>query len=308
MPASSTTPAAPVLCAGVTVALATPVDRKGRPDPAGIGRLVERALAGGVVGISPLGSTGEGARLAAAQRLDVLTAVVAAASGRVPVIAGLPLTAIADAPNELERYAEAGAAAALVAPPSYYPADEATLIRTFTTLADVSAIPLVLYNIPVFTKVSLPAGVVAELAQHDQILGIKDSSRDLEYLASIAYNTADFSFDVVTGSDTLLLASLGVGALGAIAASANLVPDIGSGICSAATAGEVDKAASLQRHLFAIVTACRRGIAPAGWKASLELAGVCSANLVAPAGRLARAEQDAIRADLESLEPELLAR
>lgn len=297
-----------VLRGGVMVALATPLDDRGNLDRDGIGRLVERVLAGGVVGISPLGSTGEGARLSRAQRHAVLGAVVQATAGRVPVIAGLALTALQGAADELRGYADIGASAALVAPPSYYPADEDTLRRTYLTIAETTELPLVLYHIPSFTGVGFAVPLVAELAEHPQVVGIKDSSRDLEYLAAVCFATRGSDFRVLTGSDTLLQASLSFGAHGAIAASANLVPELAAGIHAAARAGDCDRAAELQQRLFAIVTACRRGIGPAGWKAALELAGVCSARLVAPADRLDPGAVAALRADLRRLAPELFAR
>src|SRR5699024_7424986 len=106
--------------------------------------------------------------------------------------------------------------------------------------------------------------------------GIKDSSRDMEYLQAVVYATAGADFAVLTGSDTMLLASLQLGAVGTIAASANLVPEIGRAVYDAVRRGDLAAAATAQERLFTIVQACRVGLPPAGWKAALAWAGVCA--------------------------------
>lgn len=274
---------------GVVTALVTPLDSAGRLDEEGLDRVVDRALAGGVVGLSPCGSTGEGARLSKEQRLRVVRRVRARA-GNVAVLPGVPVTAVPDAHEELAELGRIGVTAALVAPPSYYPCDDEDLVRLFTMLADESPVPLVLYNIPVFTGVPLPVDVVSRLAGHPCIVGIKDSSRDMDYLQSVVRALGDGEersrFTVYTGADTLLLASLLVGADGAIAASSNLVPEIGVDVFTAMAEGDLSQARHSQQRLVQVVTACRQGAFPAGWKAALHLAGVCGPHLAAPAAPL----------------------
>jgi dihydrodipicolinate synthase/N-acetylneuraminate lyase len=291
---------------GVTVALVTPLDERGGLDEAALERIVARAVARGATGLSPCGSTGEGARLSRPERLSVLRAVRRLAPDEMPVIPAVPVGAVADAITELAEVAEAGASAALVAPPAYHPSDSEDLERLYLALADASAVPLVLYNIPAMTKSSIPPAVVRELAGHPRIAGMKDSSRDLEYLESVLYGTRAQDFSVLTGSDTMLVASLLLGARGTIAASANLVPELSVGICGSMRDGNLEKALELQRQLFLIVKACRRGNTPAGWKAALEWAGLCSARLAAPAGRLPDDETRELTADLALLLPEVV--
>lgn len=260
---------------GVMAALVTPLREDGALDTDGLARLVETVAGGGADGISPAGSTGEGALLTREQRLTLTARVRQLAPPGMPVIPGVPLVSIADGPAELEALAAAGATAALVAPPAYYPLSDGGVLRIYQDLADAAPLPLVLYNIPVFTKVRLSPAVVARLAEHPAIIGIKDSSRDMEYQQQLITATAEADFSVLTGTDTLLVASLALGAAGAIAASANLVPDLGSGIYHAFEAGDMTTAVRLQQRLARIVAACRRGYFPAGWKAALEIAGVC---------------------------------
>lgn len=277
--------------AGVMVALATPVHPGGALDEGGLERLVERVVAGGVDGVSPLGSTGEGARFTRAQRRDITRRVRELVPPGMPVIPGLPLATPAEGPAELEGLAEAGATAALVAAPCYYPLSDEGVLGVYETVAEHSPLPLLLYNIPVYTKIVIAPWVVARLAGHPAVAGIKDSSRDLEYQQRVIEVTAAAEFGVLTGADTLLLAGLTLGAAGIIGASANLVPELTTGVYRAFAAGDVAGARPLQQRLARITAACRAGPAPAGWKAALEIAGVCAACLVPPGTGLPAGER-----------------
>ena len=271
---------------GAMVALLTPLDADGRLDEHGLERLVERVVAAGIDGISPNGSTGEGARLGRERRIAVATRVRKLAPDGMPVVSGVPLTTLDEGRAELDYLAELGATAALVAPPSYYPLPDESVLRMYEALAGDAPLPLLLYNIPIFTKVRLAPGVVARLATHPAIAGIKDSSRDMEYQQELIAATADAEFAVLTGADSLLVASLAVGVAGSITAGANLVPELPVGIQRAFHAGDFRTATELQRRLARIVAACNAGEPPAGWKAALSVAGVCGPDLAAPAAAL----------------------
>src|SRR5216684_2434913 len=194
---------------GVLPALVSPLHRDGNADESGIKRLVDHVISGGVHGLVPLGSTGEGAALGERTRWQVLKSVIEAAAGRVPVICGVAQPHLEAARAEVAAAARLGASAALVAPPFYYPTDQATLRAFYRRLAADSKIPLLLYNIPQFTKVYAEPSTVAELATDGTIAGIKDSSRDFEYFENVRLATRSLEhFRMFTGSDTMLLASL----------------------------------------------------------------------------------------------------
>jgi 4-hydroxy-tetrahydrodipicolinate synthase len=277
---------------GAMAALATPWQSGGSGagsgsaggglDMGGLERLVERIVSGGADGISPAGSTGEGALLTRAQRIELTKRVRQLTPAGLPVITGLPLTTLTDGPAELDALAAAGADAALVAPPSYYPLSDDAVRKLYAELADTTPLPLVLYNIPVFTKVRLSPAVVGWLAGHPAVIGIKDSSRDMEYQQQVIAATAAADFAVLTGTDSLLVASLVLGAAGTIAASVNLVPELPTGIYRAYGASDMKTALRLQEELARIVAICRPGLFPAGWKAALEIAGVCERVAVPP--------------------------
>jgi 4-hydroxy-tetrahydrodipicolinate synthase len=291
--------------AGVMVALVTPVDENGEVAAEAVEHLVERVLAGGVGGISPAGSTGEGPKMTSAERVSLTARVRALVPPGVPVVPGVPAANLTDALSEIAALDRAGASAALVSPPSYYPLADEAVLSLFETLADRSPLPLLLYNIPVFTKVRIAPQVAAALAGHPNVIGMKDSSRDMEYQQQVirACSGADGGFSVFTGTDTLFVASLVIGASGAIVASANLAPELPVGIYQAFTSGDVETARRLQEQLVRVVAACRRAPLPAGWKAALEIAGVCGANPVQPGAVLSSGQRAELEAELAQALP-----
>lgn len=258
---------------GVSVALVTPMTSDDTIDGPGVDRLVASVLAGGATGLSPGGSTGEGARLSRAQRRELISRVAGAAEGR-PVIAGVPPSAPEDLRAELADVAAAGAQAALLTPPWPYRLSDAELVEHTERIADTSPLPVVLYHIPALAGIGYPPAVVERLAAHPRIVGVKDSSRELEYLHAIARRTAGAEFRIVTGTDTLLPESLAAGAVGAIVASPNVAPRWTPELFQAARAGDLERVAKIRGDLVDLVTAARAESFPAGWKAAAQLAGV----------------------------------
>ncbi len=170
---------------GVLPALISPLRSDGRVDEAAVARVVEHVIEGGVHGLLALGSTGEAASLDETARRTILSSVIAATAGRVPVICGVAQSHLSAARTEVEAAAQLGAAAALVVPPFYYPIDQATVLTFYRRLAADSPVPILLYNIPQFTKVVAEPASVATLAREGTIAGIKDSSRDFEYFEGV---------------------------------------------------------------------------------------------------------------------------
>jgi 4-hydroxy-tetrahydrodipicolinate synthase len=286
---------------GVLVALATPIRPDGHVDESAVGRLVEHVLAGGVHGLLALGSTGETASLDGASRRAMLTATVAAAAGRVPVICGVAQSHLGAARAEVEAAAATGADAALVAPPFYYPTDQTGVLEFYRSLAEGSPLPLLLYNIPQFTKVVAEPATVALLAREGVIRGIKDSSRDFEYFEGVRIATRDMpAFRVFTGSDTMLLASLTVGGAGTICGAGNVAPSLVVRIFDGYARGDLDAARSGQDLLYTLVGALRVGIFPLAIKAALHMLGVCEPWSAPPVRRLDERLEPALRRQLES--------
>jgi len=280
---------------GVIVALVTPVDRAGQVDHAALTLLVERLIERGVTGVSPLGSTGEGYSLGLEQRLAVVHTVARVVPPGTPVIPGVFAHNHEQAVAEIAACADRGATAALVAPPSYFPLAAAEQEAYFSRLADVAALPLVLYNIPAYSKIQIAAPVAAALASHPRVAGLKDSGRDLLYatelLDAVAAAGSDAAgFVVLTGTDALLTSYLLAGAQGTICANANVVPELVRAVYDAVRAGKLEDALRHEARLRAVQAAFNVGPLPAAYKAAVAAAGVGERWLVPPRLPLTDAE------------------
>src|ERR1700704_41489 len=259
---------------GVLPALISPLRSDGKVDEAAVGRLVEHVIKGGVRGLLALGSTGETASLDETARRTLLSSVVEAAAGRVPVICGVAQSHLAAARVEVAAAARLGAVAALVAPPFYYLIDQPTVLAFYRMLAKDSPIPILLYNIPQYTKVVAEPSTVATLAREGTIAGIKDSSRDFEYFEGVCIATRDLPrFRVFTGSDTMLLPALAMGGSGTICGAANVAPHWVVRIFEAFQRSDTVAARDAQDALYQLVMALRGGVFPAAMKAACPQQG-----------------------------------
>lgn len=264
---------------GVFPALVTPLDAGGTLDRRGLDRLLDRVLAANVAGIAPAGSTGEGPLLSQAMRVDLTQAVREHVNAEQWVIPGVPAATAAAALVEIELLGEAGANAVLVPPPWYYPLSQMEIVDYFAALADASTLPILLYNIPRLTKVSIEPGTAAELVAHPMIVGMKDSSGDLDHVIRTADATRT---PVLVGTDALFNAALCSGAAGTIGASGNLVPHDMCALFEAHLAGRLDEAERLQERVASIARACNGAGYPVGWKAALQVLGVCECHPALP--------------------------
>jgi 4-hydroxy-tetrahydrodipicolinate synthase len=272
---------------GVLIALATPANRDGAVDEGAIGRLVDHVIAGAVHGVLALGSTGETASLDEPARRKVLAATVEATAGRVPVLCGVAQPQLSSAVAEVKAARELGADAVLLAPPFYYPTSQASLKEFYSLVAGASALPVMLYNIPQFTKVVAEPATVAALAREGAIQGIKDSSRDFEYFEGVCLATRDMpAFRLFTGSDSMLLASLAMGGCGTICGAGNIAPAWVVSIYDAFQRGDMAAARDAQDRLYRLVAAVRDGVFPTAIKAALHLMGICEPWTAPPATRL----------------------
>lgn len=285
---------------GVLPALISPLRRDGTVDEPAVARLVARMTAGGVSGLVALGSTGEAASLDESARRRILSTVIAATAGRLPVICGVAQSHLAAAQREVQAAARLGAAGVLVTPPFYYPIDQATVLSFYRRLAEESPMPVMLYNIPQFTKVVAQPATVATLAHEGTIVGIKDSSRDFEYFESVCVATRGLpDFRIFTGSDTMLLASLAMGGAGTICGGANIAPGWVVRIFDDFERGDLKAARTHQDLLLELVLAVRAGVFPSAIKAALHLQGLCEPWLAPPVAPLGEAPLSVLRQQLD---------
>jgi len=265
---------------GIWVPLVTPF-RGGVVDHAALARLVAHCLEGGVSGFVVCGSTGEPWALDEAEQHAVLRTVLDEAGDR-PVLMGLSGNHERSVHERLKRLGEHAIAGVLVSPPYYARPSQAGLVEWFSRVADVSAQPLVLYDIPARTGVRIELATMLQLAAHPRIVGLKDcggSLRDTQVLIE------DARLQVLAGDDAQVFATLCLGGAGAIAASAQVYPAPFVAMHEAVRAQRMDEARSLAHVLAPLIELLFSEPNPAGFKALLAHLGLIEDELRPPMTR-----------------------
>jgi 4-hydroxy-tetrahydrodipicolinate synthase len=268
--------------AGVLVVLVTPLRADETVDEEALRKLVRRVLAGGVHGVVALGSASEFAVLADEQKRRAIAITVDEVSGRVPVVVGTGEPGTKRAIEMTQVASRLGADAALVVPPYYYVPREDAVLRYYRTVAAEGGLPILLYNIPFFTKVTLDLDVVRRLAEEPGIVGIKDSSSNLRYFQRLTSTVKSATFSVVTGSDSLLFAQTVAGGDGCISPGANVVPEWFVALWQAMAHDRWPEAWEIQQRIQALHQGIGYGAFPAGIKGALSLLGIGQTVVAAP--------------------------
>lgn len=233
---------------GSIVALVTPMKADGAVDFEALEALIEWHIAEGTHGIVPMGTTGESATLDTPEHLVVIRRTIEVAAGRVPVIAGTGSNATMEAVHQTQEAERLGADACLLVTPYYNRPTQEGLYRHYKAIAEVTSIPLVLYNVPPRTATDMSADTVARLAEVDGIVGIKEACGDPERVAAIRSRVPD-DFIVLSGEDAQTLRMLELGAVGTISVTANVLPRMMSDFCTAWLTGDTDRARELDAAL-----------------------------------------------------------
>jgi len=237
---------------GSIVALVTPMTADGDVDWPALERLVEWHVESGTHGIVPMGTTGESATLDTDEHLQVIKRTIDVVAKRIPVVAGTGSNSTAEALHQTQEAQAAGADACLLVTPYYNKPTQAGLIQHYLAIAADTDVPLVLYNVPPRTACDMQAETVAELAQHPQIVGIKEACGDANRVAQIrALLTKEVADDffVLSGEDAQNLQMFELGSKGCISVTANVVPALMSQFCEAYLNADHDLAAKLDAQL-----------------------------------------------------------
>jgi len=244
---------------GVYTALVTPYTKNNEVNEKVLRELINFLIEKGVSGLVPVGTTGEFVYLSEEERKRIIEIVVDEVNGRVPVIAGTGASSTLSA-LRLTKYAEdVGADAVLVVAPYYLRAADKGDFQHFYELANSTSLPIILYNIPQCTGGILRREVVEDLAELENIVGIKDSSGNMPYLMELLEKVGD-RISVLVGYDEVVLPALASGARGMILASANIIPDIWVKLYEAVTRGDLETARSIQMSIQKLVRIfCRHG-------------------------------------------------
>src|SRR5215468_1712023 len=280
---------------GVFPYLVSPIDRGGRVKTDVLARLADDLVAAGVHGLTPLGSTGEFAYLDREQRTAVVKATIAAAAGRVPVVAGVVSTSTADAVAQAQNYQRLGADGILAILEAYFPLHDAQVESYFRAIADAVDIPVVLYTNPQFQRSDLSLEVIAKLSAHPRIRYIKDASTNTGRLLSIM-NRCGESIRVFSASAHIPACVMLIGGVGWMAGPACLVPRESVRLYDLCRAGKWTEAMELQRRLWQINEAFARFNLAACIKAGLQAQGYPVGDPVPPQAALTADERRMVEA------------
>jgi 4-hydroxy-2-oxoglutarate aldolase len=292
---------------GVYPALTTPFAADGEVSLADVKYNIERYNSTGIAGFVVLGSTGESVLLSRTEMDEVLTTVRDAAGQGKRLIAGTGAESTADTIERTRRAAELGYHFALVKTPHYYkPAYKPeVLIAHYRRVADASPIPVLLYSVPIFTGVTLEAPEVGALAEHPNIIGIKESSGHVMRVAEIV-SACPADFQILTGSAGTMLAALTVGAKGAILALGSALPEMCVALFDLYRNGEIDKARALQNTLLKASKVIQSEHAIAGIKFVMDQRGYHGGIPRSPLVPLSDAYKQRIVELLSRIEPALV--
>lgn len=280
---------------GSMTALVTPF-RGGDVDWACMEKLVDRQIGGGTDWLVPCGTTGESPTLTSAEHDRLLATVIARAGGRRPVMAGSGTNATTETIRRTRSAAAAGAQAALIVAPYYNRPTDEGLFRHYAAVAEAVDLPIVMYNVPIRTGVSISNDVIVRLRnQYPHIVGLKHATGSVDGVTDLL-DRCDIT--VLSGDDNITWPLMALGARGVISVISNLRPSLMKALVDAGLSGDVTAARRHHGEVFALAAALGRfGPNPIPIKTAMALQGLCTEEFRLP---LCPMEESA-RASLERL-------
>ena len=265
---------------GMATAIITPMTKDGI-DYEALGRLIEFQIENGINAIVVMGTTGENATIEPEDQKEVIRYTVEKVAKRIPVIAGTGTNNTEHVLNNTRNACEVGADAVLVVTPYYNKATQNGLIKHFTTVADVSTVPVILYNVPSRTGCNLLPKTVAKLAEHPRIAAVKEATGNMAQMVEIMSLCGD-KIDVYSGEDALTVPMMAMGAAGTISVLSNVVPKEAVAMTDACKAGAYKTAADWQCKLLPLTNALFSEVNPIPVKAAASAMGFGEENLRLP--------------------------
>ena len=284
---------------GCGTALVTPFSESGQVDFGALRALVDWQIAEGIDFLVACGSTGEAQTLDDAERERVVAAVVEVAAGRVPVMAGATSNDTARAVDETQRMCRLGADYILSATPYYNKPSQEGLYRHFVAVAEAATKPVCVYNVPGRTAVNLRAETALRLADHGNVMGIKEASGDLKQVMDIIRGRPE-RFSVLSGDDWLTLPLITAGGDGLVSVASNEVPAAMTALVHLLLSGNLENARTWHYRLLPLIDANFLETNPAPVKAALHFMGRIQNVLRLPLVPVSQATESAIRAALQS--------
>ena len=265
---------------GMATAIVTPMTRDGI-DYDALGRFIEFQIENGINAIVVMGTTGENATIEYADQKEVIRYTVEKVAKRVPVIAGTGTNNTEHVLHNTKNACEVGADAVLVVTPYYNKATQNGLYQHFVTIADASAVPVILYNVPGRTGCNLLPKTVARLAEHERIVAIKEATGNMAQMVELMHLCGD-KIDVYSGEDALVVPMMAMGAKGTISVLSNVAPRQAVAMSDACRAGDYKTAARMQADLLPLINALFSEVNPIPAKAGVSAMGFGEENLRLP--------------------------
>ena len=256
---------------GMATAIVTPMTADGI-DYEALGRFLEFQIENGINGIVVMGTTGENATIEPEDQKKVIAYTVEKVAKRVPVIAGTGTNNTEHVLHNTRAACEVGADAILVVTPYYNKATQNGLIKHFSTVADASTVPMIMYNVPGRTGCNLLPKTVAKLAEHPNIAAIKEATGNMAQMVEIMHLCGD-KLDVYSGEDALTGPMLAMGGKGTISVLSNVAPKQSVAMTDACLRGDYATAAKLQCDLLPMINALFSEVNPIPAKAAVSAMG-----------------------------------
>jgi len=285
------------MLSGALTAMVTPF-REGKLDETRLREQIEHQIKGGINGLVPVGTTGESPTLDFDEHKRVIELTIEVSGGRVPVVAGVGANATSEA-IELHQFAKkAGAKAGLSVNPYYNKPTQEGLYRHFMTLADRVDLPIVLYNIPGRTGITMSPQTVARLSTHKNIVAIKEATGVID-MASEIRSLCDIT--ILSGDDSLTLPLMSIGATGVISVLSNLIPGQIAQMVKLAGNGNFAEARAIHHKLFPLMRSMFIDGNPVGIKYAMKVAGIDSGELRLPLWEASEGTKKTIEENMRKL-------
>jgi len=258
---------------GVIPPIVTPVDSQEKVLEPSLRQIVDHIIAGGVHGILSLGSNGEFYGLEREEQERAATITIDQAAGRVPIYLGIADITTRECVRWASKAEGMGARAVSILHPMFLSPNDEELYQHFKAVAEATPLPVLLYNNPDRMRCGISAGLLERLAEIPNIVGVKESSGDMTLTAEFIRRTRDKDFKVIAGRDILILSTLTYGGVGAVASSANIVPELVVEIYDKFRAGDLAGALDAQFRLAPMRMAYSLGSFPVVTKDYMRLLG-----------------------------------
>ncbi len=290
---------------GVVVPMVTPVTQDGKGDEAGLLRIANLIAKAGAEPFV-FGTTGEASSISGDEKLRLTAALCDEYAGKMDIYAGIAGNCFEESVDLAKRFADLGVNAAVANLPSYYELEDEQMLRYFEALADAVPLPLIIYNIPSTTRMSIPLEAVDILSKHDNIVGLKDSERGEKRLGEAIERYKDrLDFSHFVGWAAQSRNALALGSDGLVPSSGNLIPKMYCDLYYAVLAGDMDLADDLQAKTDSISLIYQKdrplGKALACLKVLLDEMGLCGKSMWPPLSDINGDEEAVLRSRVGAL-------